>query len=105
MSLNWLQLPPWNAERCSLTARLSEGRLQPVITHRRMAIEIGATALTAKFADDLSEALASGAVSAATARYVGLGASTLFLIVQKGPEARLKAGDKLEIEFGRTSTQ
>ncbi len=105
MSLNWLQLPPWNAERCSLTARLSEGRLQPVITHRRMAIEIGATALTAKFADDLSEALASGAVSAATARYVGLGASTLFLMVQKGPEARLKAGDKLEIEFGRTSTQ
>jgi len=23
MSLNWLQLPPWNAERCSLTARLN----------------------------------------------------------------------------------
>ncbi len=85
--------------------RDAEGRLQPVITCRRMAIEIGGTALTAKFADDLSEALASGAVSAATARYVGLGASTLFLMVQKGPEARLKAGDKLEVEFGRTRTQ
>jgi hypothetical protein len=83
--------------------RDAEGRLEPVITHRRMAIELGGTALTAKFADDLSEALASGTVSAARARYVGLGASTLFLLVQKGPEAKLKAGDKLEIEIGRQS--
>ena len=81
--------------------RDAEGRLQPVITHRRVAIEIGAAALTAKFADDLSEVLASGAVSAATARYVGLGATTVFLMMQKGPEAKLNPGDKLEIEFGR----
>jgi len=81
--------------------RDAEGRLQPVITHRRMAIEIGAMALTAKFADDLSEVLASGAVSAATARYVGLGATTVFVMMQKGPEAKLNPGDKLEIEFGR----
>lgn len=81
--------------------RDAEGRLQPVITHRRMAIEIGAMAVTAKFADDLSEVLASGAVSAATARYVGLGATTVFVMMQKGPEAKLNPGDKLEIEFGR----
>lgn len=79
----------------------SEGRLQPRISHRRMAIELGGTALTGKLADDLTEALAGGAVGAATARYIGLGTSAVFLMTQKGPEAQLKPGDELEIEFGR----
>jgi hypothetical protein len=81
----------------------AEGRLQPAWTHKRLALEIGGTALVGKLADDIAESAAAGTVGAASARYVGLGASALFLALQKGPNAQLRSGTNIEVEFGRAN--
>ncbi len=79
----------------------SEGMLHPAISKKRLALQLGGTALTAKFADDLAEVVGGTAVGAGTARFVGLGAAATFFALQKGREAKLRAGEKLEVEFGR----
>jgi hypothetical protein len=77
----------------------SEGRVHPTVSKKRLAIQLGATALVAKLADDLSEeALAT---SAGSARWHGLAASTMFLLLQKGREVKLKPGDVIEVDFVR----
>jgi hypothetical protein len=82
----------------------SEGMLHPTISKKRVAIQLGGTALTAKLADDLAEAAGGSAVGAGTARFVGLGAAATFFALQKGREVKLNPGEKLEVEFGRTGT-
>lgn len=80
----------------------SEGRLHPALSKKRLAIQLGGTALTAKFADDLAELAGGAAVGAGTARLVGAGAAATFFVLQKGREVKLNAGDRLEVEFGRS---
>ena len=80
----------------------AEGRLHPALSKKRLAIQLGGTALTAKFADDLAELAGGTAVGAGSARFIGAGAATTFFLLQKGREVKLNAGDKLDVEFGRT---
>jgi hypothetical protein len=77
----------------------NEGRVHPTVSKKRLAIQLGGTALVAKLADDLSEeALAT---SAGSARWYGLAASTTFLLLQKGREVKLKPGEIIEVDFVR----
>ena len=77
----------------------SEGMVHPTVSKKRLAIQLGGTALVAKLADDLSEeALAT---SAGSARWYGLAASTTFLLLQKGREVKLKPGEVIEVDFVR----
>jgi len=76
-----------------------EGTVHPSVSKRRLAIQLGGTALVAKLADDLSEeALAT---TAGSARWYGLAASTTFLRLQKGREVKLKPGEVIEVDFLR----
>lgn len=77
----------------------SEGTVHPTVSKKRLAIQLGGTALVAKVADDLSEeALAT---TAGSARWYGLAASTTFLLLQKGREVKLKPGEVIEVDFVR----
>jgi hypothetical protein len=76
-----------------------EGTVHPTVSKKRLAIQLGGTALVAKLADDLSEeALAT---SAGSARWYGLAASTAFLLLQKGREVKLKPGEIIEVDLTR----
>ena len=77
----------------------SEGTVHPTVSKKRLAIQLGGTALAAKLADDLSEeALAT---TAGSARWYGLAASTTFLLLQKGREVKLKPGEIIEVDLLR----
>jgi hypothetical protein len=77
----------------------SEGTVHPTVSKKRLAIQLGGTALVAKLADDLSEeALAT---TAGSARWYGLAASTTFLLLQKGREVKLEPGEVIEVDFLR----
>jgi hypothetical protein len=77
----------------------SEGTVHPTSSKKRLAIQLGGTAVAAKLADDLSEeALAT---TAGSARWYGLAASTTFLLLQKGREVKLKPGEIIEVDFVR----
>jgi hypothetical protein len=77
----------------------SEGTVHPTVSKKRLAIQLGGTALVAKLADDLSEeALAT---TAGSARWYGLAASTTFLLLQKGREVKLKPGDVIQVDLLR----
>jgi hypothetical protein len=74
-----------------------EGTVHPTISKKRLVLQLGATALVAKLADDLSEeALAT---TAGSARWYGLAASTTFLLLQKGREVKLKPGEVIEVDL------
>ncbi len=76
-----------------------EGTVHPTVSKKRLAIQLGATALVAKLADDLSEeALAT---TAGAARWYGLAASTTFLLLQKGREVKLKPGEVILVDLVR----
>jgi hypothetical protein len=76
-----------------------EGTVHPTLNKKRLAIQLGGTALVAKLADDLSEeALAT---TAGSARWYGLAASTTFLLLQKGREVKLRPGEVIEVDFLR----
>jgi len=80
----------------------SEGIVHPTVSKKRLAIQLGGTALVAKLADDISEeALAT---TAGSARWYGLAASTGFLLLQKGREVKLKPGEVIEVDFGRNGS-
>lgn len=77
-----------------------EGVLHPTVSKKRLAIQLGGAALAAKLADDISEeALATNDNKA---RLYGLAGAAVFLVFQKGREAKLKAGDVIDVEFSRT---
>jgi hypothetical protein len=77
----------------------SEGIVHPTVSKKRLAIQLGGTAAVAKLADDLSEeALAT---TAGSARWYGLAASTTFLLLQKGREAKLRPGEVIEVDLVR----
>lgn len=76
-----------------------EGRVRPTLSKKRLLLQLGGTALVAKLADDAVEEAA--AVSAGSARWVGLAGGATFLLLQKGREVRLQPGDKLEVVFSQ----
>jgi hypothetical protein len=77
----------------------SEGTVHPTVSKKRLALQLGGTALVAKLADDLSEeALAT---TAGSARWYGLAASTTFLLLQKGREVKLNPGELIEVDLLR----
>jgi hypothetical protein len=79
-----------------------EGTVRPTVSKKRLAIQLGGAALAAKLADDLSEeALAT---TAGSARWYGVAASTTFLLLQKGREVKLKAGEIIEVDLVREGT-
>jgi hypothetical protein len=113
MTFDRLVLPDGNVQQVNLhlvsadSAAVKadfEGMLHPTLSKKRLAIQAGGTALTAKFADDLAELAGGTAVGAGTARLIGAGAATTFLVLQKGREVKLQPGDKLEVEFDRPGT-
>lgn len=76
-----------------------EGTVHPTVSKKRLALQLGGTALVAKLADDISEeALAT---SAGSARWYGLAASTAFLLLQKGREVKLRPGEVIEVDLMR----
>jgi hypothetical protein len=77
----------------------AEGMLHPTLSKKRLAIQVGGAALTAKLADDLAELAGGTAVGAGTARLIGAGAAATFLVLQKGREVKLRPGDMFEAEF------
>jgi len=79
-----------------------EGRIHPTISKRRLAIQLGSSFLVGKLADDLAEEAGGVAVGAGTARLIGMGTAAAFFLVQKGREVKLRQGDKIEIELGRS---
>jgi hypothetical protein len=79
----------------------SEGLLRPTRSKKHLATELGGSALAAKLADDLSEVIGGAAISAAIARYFGLAATTVFLMIHKGREVILHRGEEIEVEFRR----
>ncbi len=79
-----------------------EGALHPALSKKRLVVQLGGTALAAKFADDLAQAAGGTAVSAARARYIGAAAATAFFLLEKGREVKLHPGDSIEVQFGRT---
>ena len=77
----------------------SEGTVHPTTSKKRLAIQLGATAVAAKLADDLSEEVL--VTTAGSARWYGLAASTSLLLLQKGREVKLKPGEVIEVDFVR----
>jgi hypothetical protein len=86
--------------------KLPDGTVQPArfelsstVSKKRLAIQLGGTALVAKLADDLSEE--AWATTAASARGYGPAASTTFLLLQNGREVKLEPGKVIEVDFLR----
>jgi hypothetical protein len=88
-----------SATESNATKTDSEGTVHPTVSKKRLAIQLGGTALVAKLADDLSEGAL--ATSAGSARWYGLAASTTLLLLQKGREVKLKPGEIIEVDFTR----
>jgi hypothetical protein len=76
-----------------------EGAVHPTLGKKRLVLQLGGTAAIAKLADDIAEEAL--AVGQGTARFYGLGAAGVFLMLQKGREAKLKEGDNIEVGFQR----
>ncbi len=93
-----------SAENLSLKADV-EGKLHPTVSKKRLAFQLGGTALAAKFADDLAEAVGGSAVGAGSARFVGAGAAATFFMLQKGREVNLKPGDRISVQFGHSGVR
>jgi hypothetical protein len=81
----------------------NEGTVHPTVSKKRLAIQLGGTALVAKLADDLSEVAL--ATTAGSARWYGLAASSTFLLLQKGREVKLKPGEVIEVDFVRQGAE
>lgn len=57
-------------------------------------LKLSASLAAAKLADDAVD----GAIGATKARYVAVGVSALLIVFQKGEDAKLHAGDTIEVE-------
>jgi hypothetical protein len=57
-------------------------------------LKLGGSLAAAKLADDAID----GAIGASKARYFAAGVSAMLIAVQKGEEAKLHAGDTIDVE-------
>lgn len=78
----------------------SEGVIHPRVSKKRMALEIGASLLVGKLADDISETVIAG-VTKGVARYIGIGSAVGFYLLQKGREVKVPEGTHFEVVFNR----
>ncbi len=78
----------------------AEGVIRPHRSKKRLAIQLGSTALIAKLADDLSE-VASASVTKNSARYFGLAGAATFLLLQRGSDVKMPAGTPVDVLFQR----
>ena len=78
----------------------AEGVIRPHRSKKRLAIQLGTTALIAKLADDLSE-VASASVTKNSARYFGLAGAATFLLLQRGSDVKMPAGTPVDVLFQR----
>jgi hypothetical protein len=78
----------------------AEGVIRPHRSKKRLAIQLGATALIAKLADDLSE-VASASVTKNSARFFGLAGAAAFLLLQRGNDVKMPAGTPVDVLFER----
>jgi hypothetical protein len=72
-----------------------EGRIKA--GNKMRLLKLGGSLAVAKIADDSVD----GALGATKARYIAAAASVAFLLVMKGQEARLHAGDTIEVQTRR----
>jgi hypothetical protein len=77
-----------------------EGTLHPRLSKKRIAIQLGLTALAAKASDDLAEVAISG-LTPGKARFFGLGGALGFYLLQKGKDVNVPAGTTLRVAFSR----
>lgn len=98
------QIHPVNAVVTSVQLKSvsvdAEGVIRPHRSKKRLAIQLGATALIAKLADDLSE-VASASVTKNSARYFGLAGAGAFLLLQRGSDVKMPAGTPVDVLFER----
>lgn len=80
-----------------LVNRDSEGQIHGKPSKKRLALQIGAASLLGKLVDDSVD----GMIGPGKARYVGLGLAVSAAVLQKGSEAKLRAGDLIEVEQDR----
>jgi hypothetical protein len=73
----------------------AEGRIKA--GNKMRLLKVGGSLAVAKIADDSVD----GALGATKARYFATAASVAFLLLMKGQEARLRAGDTIEVETRR----
>lgn len=78
----------------------TEGVIRPHRSKKRLAIQLGTTALIAKLADDLSE-VASASVTRNSARYFGVAGAATFLLLQRGSDVKMPAGTPVDVLFER----
>jgi hypothetical protein len=98
------QVHPVNAVVTSVQLKsvsvYAEGVIRPHRSKKRLAIQLGTTALIAKLADDLSE-VASASVTKNSARYFGLAGAATFLLLQRGSDVKMPAGTPVDVLFQR----
>ncbi len=80
----------------------AEGVIHAKRSNRRLAIQLGTTALIAKTADDLSE-VASASVTKNSARFFGLAGAAAFLLLQRGADVKMPAGTSVDVLFQRSA--
>ena len=78
----------------------TEGFIRPHRSKKRLAIQLGTTALIAKLADDISE-VASASVTRNSARYFGVAGAATFLLLQRGSDVKMPAGTPVDVLFER----
>jgi hypothetical protein len=78
-----------------------EGTLHPRLSKKRIAIQLGLTALAAKASDDLAELAISGLTPGKARCFFGLGGALGFYLLQKGKDVNVPAGTTLRVAFSR----
>jgi hypothetical protein len=78
----------------------AEGVIRPNRSKKRLAIQLGTTALIAKLDDYVSE-VASASVTRNSARYFGIAGAAAFLLLQRGSDVKMPAGTPVDVLFQR----
>jgi hypothetical protein len=74
-----------------------EGIIRPRLSKKRLALQLGGSALAGKVVDDsIDRAVAPG-----KARYIGLAVTVVAIFWQRGSDAKLQPGDTVDVEPGR----
>jgi hypothetical protein len=74
-----------------------EGIIRPRLSKKRLALQLGGSALAGKVVDDSIDR----SVAPWTARYIGLAVTVVAILWQRGSDAKLQPGDTVDVEPGR----
>ncbi len=81
----------------------SEGTVRPRISGKRRVVELGASVLAGKLADDIAET-AIGSLTPGKARIFGIGGGLAFYFFLRGKDVVIPAGTQIEVTVSRTVT-